>query len=180
MSRMSAATFTALLSISTTAAASALPSDVSDLNDAAKRYVESDVSCFSGHASVAVRSRSGGFEQLSYIPIEVRVGENPKPSPIDCGANGYLLNGVTLDYSAVASYASSALSEDRTAKTSVLILSLVGANQVGVSVTHIPGFVNQDECEEAGAKWKAGFERASVARFAVCVEQAASQKHMPK
>jgi hypothetical protein len=175
---MSAATFTALLFISTTAAAAAFPSasDAEKRYVESKRYVDSDVSCISGHAAVAVHARNSGFEQLSYIPIEVQVGANPKPSLIDCGADGYLLNGEKIEYQTMASYALAAVREDRTSKLSVLILSLVGANQVGVTVTHVPGFANQDECEKAGAKWKAGFDRASVARYSVCVEQTAQDR----
>jgi hypothetical protein len=55
--------------------------------------------------------------------------------------------------------------------TRVLILSLIGANGVGMAVDHVPGLASQDECDKAVEKWKAGFDRASCLRTAVCVEQ---------
>lgn len=102
--QMITAIIAALLLVPTAVTATGLRGDVPDLSHAAEHYVQKEVSCFGGHASVVIRNRDS-IEHVSFAPIQVDTGTDAKPSPITCGESGYQLNGKELTNIELANYA---------------------------------------------------------------------------
>jgi hypothetical protein len=102
--QMIAATFTMLILASTAANATGLPSAVPDLSEAAKLYVQKEVSCLNGYASVAIRTRDS-IEHVSYVPVQAQASTEATPLLVTCGDDSYRLNDKTLTSLELASYA---------------------------------------------------------------------------
>lgn len=112
---MITATFTTLLLAATAASATGLPSGVPDLSEAAEHYVQNEVNCFNGYASVAIRTRDS-IEHISYEPVQAQIGTEATPLLVTCGDDGYRLNGKKLTSIELANYALATWRETGTAK----------------------------------------------------------------
>lgn len=97
-------TIAALLLVPTAVSATGVPSGVPDLTDAAEHFVQKEVSCYGGHASVAIRTRDS-IEHVSFAPIQVDAGTDSKQSRITCDGGGYQLRGKNLTNLELTNYA---------------------------------------------------------------------------
>jgi hypothetical protein len=102
--QMITATLTTLLLGSTAASATGLPSGVLDLSEAAELYVQKEVRCLNGYASVAIRTRDS-IEHVSYAPVQAQTGTEVTPLLVTCGDDGYRLNGKKLTSIELTDYA---------------------------------------------------------------------------
>lgn len=158
---------TGLTLVVTAASATALPSGIPDLSVAADRYVHTDVSCYGGQATAAVRSRVSGIEQVSFAPINALLGKDSKPLPVTCSEGEFRLGGKKLTNSEVAAYA---LANQTYATDRVdWVLILTPTNQ---PATYVPGFTTEVACEQAVNIWQ-GRDRGENDRpgHAVCVQR---------
>ncbi|WP_440057861.1 hypothetical protein [Pseudomonas fragariae (ex Marin et al. 2024)] len=152
--------------VSTAASATDLPSGVPDLRVAVDRYVQTEVSCNSGRANVAVRSHSSGIEQVSFESIW-GLGTDSRLSPVTCRDGEFRFRGKTLTNIEVATLATTtrAVAADR--NDWVLILTPI--NQ---PATHVTGFSSEVACMQAVNIWQ-GRDRAKDEQpgHAVCVQR---------
>ena len=160
-------TLTGFTLASTAARASALPSGVPDLSVAADRYVQTEVSCNGGKATVVARTHVSGIEQVSIEVIQARLVTDSKLSPVNCGDGKFRLGGKALTNTEVATYAMENLAYAAARKDWVLIVTPL--NQ---PATHVPGFSSEVACEQAVSIWQ-GRGRAKDHRpgHAVCVQR---------
>lgn len=157
---------TALTFFSAAANATSVPSEI-DSNEQADRYVQSEIRCVGGQASVAARTRVSGIEQTSYEAVQARPEPNSKMFTVTCGDRGFLLNGKKLTTPEVANYAMAnhSLADDR----GDWVLILTPSNQ---PATFLPGFKSEVTCEQAVNIWQ-GRGRADTDRpgHAVCIQR---------
>lgn len=154
--------------VTTVASATGLPNGASGLQqEVADRYVQSEVSCLNGKASVAARTRQSGIERITFEPLLVRSSPDSKLLPVTCADGGFLLSGKKLTTQEVATYAmeTPALVADR----SDWVLILTPTNQ---PATYVPDFTSEVACEQAANIWQGrGPADRDRPGLAVCIQR---------